>query len=238
MGISKNEIKFVKSLSQKKFRDEYGLFTVEGEKSVKEALDSDFIVEKVYYTSEIGEEAMSKMTNLSSPSPALATLRKRAEEADFKIPEKELVLALDSVRDPGNLGTIIRLAEWFGIRTILASADTVELYNPKVVQATMGSIFRVRVHYCDLAGVLARQKAEGRVIYGTFLDGENLYSCDKRADGIIVMGSESNGISAGVEACVTRKITIPPFYKGAHGPESLNVAIATAITCSEFRRNH
>jgi rRNA methylases len=147
------------------------------------------------------------------------------------------VLALDSVRDPGNLGTIVRLADWFGIKTILASTDTVELYNPKVVQATMGSIFRIEVRYCDLAEVLAGQKSEGRKIYGTFLEGENIYTTDKDRNGIIVMGSESNGISPKVEACITHKITIPPFSCESHGPESLNVAIATAITCSEFRRN-
>ena len=237
MDISKNEIKFVRSLAQKKFRDESGLFVVEGEKSVQEALDSCFNVEKVYYTAEIGEEAMSRMTLLSSPSPALALVHKRTETSDFQLPEKDLVLALDSVRDPGNLGTIVRLADWFGVRTIIASKDTVDLYNPKVVQATMGSIFRIEVHYCDLAEVLAAQKAGGRAIYGTFLEGENIYAAAKDQNGIIVMGSESNGISQEVGASVTRKITIPPFSGAGRGPESLNVAIATAITCSEFRRN-
>lgn len=240
--ISKNEIKQTKALAQKKFRDESRLFVVEGEKMVAEALASDFEVVKVYRTSEIGEEAMSRISNLSSPSPALAVLRIPTENALPQPSSEELVLALDSLRDPGNVGTIIRLADWFGIRTILASRDTVDIYNPKVVQATMGAIFRVRFIYCDLPEALSSFKSAGVPLYGTFLEGENIYETQLSKGGVIIMGSESFGVSEAVKSLVTKKLYIPPFSASSHGAavgtgsESLNVAIATAITCSEFRR--
>lgn len=234
--LSKNEIKRIKSLSQKKFRDEEGLFIVEGEKMVAEALASDFEVEAVYRTSEIGEEAMGRISALSSPSPALAVVRIPASGGVPAPAEDELLLALDSLRDPGNVGTIIRLADWFGIRTILASPDTVDIYNPKVVQATMGAIFRVRFIYCDLPGTLSAMRGRGIPVYGTFLEGDDIYKSSLTKGGVIVMGSESNGIGPEVEALVDRKLYIPPFPPEGTGSESLNVAIATAITCSEFRR--
>ncbi len=234
--LSKNEIKRIKSLSQKKFRDEEGLFIVEGEKMVAEALASDFEVEAVYRTSEIGEEAMGRISALSSPSPALAVVRIPASGGVPTPAEDELLLALDSLRDPGNVGTIIRLADWFGIRTILASPDTVDIYNPKVVQATMGAIFRVRFIYCDLPGTLSAMRGRGIPVYGTFLEGDDIYKSSLTKGGVIVMGSESNGIGPEVAALVDRKLYIPPFPPEGTGSESLNVAIATAITCSEFRR--
>ena len=233
--LPKNGIKLIKSLSQKKFRDEYGLFTVEGEKMVEEALASGFEVKEVWRTSEIGEEAMSRITALSSPSPALAVVRIPAA-VPFVPVACELVLALDSLRDPGNVGTIIRLADWFGIRTVLASRDTVDIYNPKVVQATMGAIFRVRFVYCDLPETLSSCLAAGLPVYGTFLDGENIYGTELTRDGVIVMGSESNGIGTAVAGLVDRRLYIPPYPASGTGSESLNVAIATAIACSEFRR--
>jgi len=232
--ISKNEIKEVKSLGQKKYRDELGLFTVEGEKLVAEALASGYEVVKVFRTSEIGAEAMSRISSLTSPSPVLAVVRKPVESET--IPKlKGLVLALDSIRDPGNLGTIIRLADWFGIDRVIASPDTVEIFNPKVVQATMGAIFRVKFSYCNLVETIA---ASGLPVYGTFLEGDNIYKTDLQREGIIVMGSERDGISPEVAATVTQKLFIPPFPTDAHTSESLNVAVATAITCSEFRRSH
>ena len=231
--ISKNEIKLIKALGQKKFRDERKLFVVEGEKLVEEALRSGFEVVAHYRIEDIGEEAMARISQLTHPSPALAILR-QPEPASFAIAPDELVLALDGVRDPGNLGTILRIADWFGIRQILASDDTVELFNPKVVQATMGAIFRVSVHYCDLAAFL-RSPADIPV-YGTFLEGEDIYQTELKKGGIIVMGSEANGISPQVAATVTRKLFIPPYPQDAHTSESLNVAVATAITCAEFRR--
>ena len=233
--VSKAEIKEVKSLGQKKFRDELGLFVVEGEKLVEEALDSGFEIVSHYRIEDIGEEAMSRMSQLAHPSPALAVVRQRERLGDFSLSPDELVLALDGIRDPGNLGTIIRIADWFGIKNIIASEDTVELYNPKVVQATMGAVFRVGVHYCRLETFFS-EKCSAVVIYGTFLDGENIYDAQLGAGGVIVMGSEANGISSGVAKAVTKKLFIPSYPQGANTSESLNVAVAAAITCSEFRR--
>lgn len=229
--ISKNEIKEIRALGQKKFREERGLFVVEGEKLVEEALRSGFDVVAHYRVEDIGEETMGRISQLTHPSPALAVVRRPAP-VEPVIDSDELVLALDGVRDPGNLGTILRIADWFGIRQVLASPDTVECYNPKAVQATMGAIFRVRVHYCDLPTALPT----GLPVYGTFLEGDNIYQAPLTRGGILVMGSEADGISPEVAAAVDRKLFIPPFPADAHTSESLNVAVATAICCSEFRR--
>ena len=229
--LSKNEIKEIRALGQKKFREERGLFVVEGEKLVEEALRSGFDVVAHYRVEDIGEETMGRISQLTHPSPALAVVRRPAP-VEPVIGSDELVLALDGVRDPGNLGTILRIADWFGIRQVLASPDTVECYNPKVVQATMGAIFRVRVHYCDLPKALPA----GLPVYGTFLEGDNIYQVPLTRGGILVMGSEADGISPEVAAAVDRKLFIPPFPADAHTSESLNVAVATAICCSEFRR--
>ncbi len=171
---------------------------------------------------------------LSSPSPVLAVVRKKLFDSS-SVEAEGLILALDSVRDPGNLGTIIRIADWFGIRTILASRDTVDVYNPKVVQATMGAIFRVKLIYCDLPDTL-EILSKSMPVYGTFLEGENIYTETLDKNAVIVMGSESNGISDKVASIVSRKIHIPSFTQGEATSESLNVAVASAITCSEFRR--
>ncbi|HOG41604.1 MAG TPA: RNA methyltransferase [Bacteroidales bacterium] len=239
--ISRKEIKLIRSLYQKKYRDEEELFVVEGEKSVEEALRSGFEVIKVFRISEIGEEAMSRITLLSSPSPALALVRKpaplNASQIDNLIALRPLSLGLDSIRDPGNLGTIIRLAEWFGIGTIFASRDTVDCFNPKVVQASMGSIFRTQIIYCDLLQIASEFRAAGMSLFGTFLDGKSIYEESLGSNGLIVMGSESNGISPALESLVTHRITIPSFSPASEKrPDSLNVALATAIICSEFRR--
>ncbi len=236
MMISKNEIKEIRALGQKKFREERGLFVVEGEKLVEEALRSGFDVVAHYRVEDIGEETMGRISQLTHPSPALAVVRRPAP-VDPVIDSDELVLALDGVRDPGNLGTILRIADWFGIRQVLASPDTVECYNPKTVQATMGAIFRVRVHYCDLPALLRCPVKPGMTnVYGTFLEGDNIYQAPLTRGGILVMGSEADGISPEVAAAVDRKLFIPPFPADAHTSESLNVAVATAICCSEFRR--
>jgi TrmH family RNA methyltransferase len=235
--ISKNEIKEIKALGQKKFRDERRLFVVEGEKLVAEALQSGFDVVAHYRVEDIGQEAMARISQLTHPSPALAIVR-QPDPVPASIQPDELVLALDGIRDPGNLGTILRIADWFGIHTILASEDTVEVYNPKVVQATMGAIFRVKVSYVDLADFLRCPVKPGMMgdVYGTFLDGDNIYQTPLTKGGIIVMGSEANGISSAVAATVTRRLYIPPFPPDAHTSESLNVAVATSITVAEFRR--
>lgn len=230
--LSKAEIKDIRALSQKKFRDERRLFVVEGEKLVAEALASGLEVVRVLRMDEIGQEAMSRISMLSTPSPVLAVVR-MPEPAAVEVDTAGLTIALDSLRDPGNVGTIIRLADWFGIRNMIASNDTVDIYNPKVVQATMGAIFRVKFSYCDLPAVLAGVYCP---VYGTYLEGENIYDSELSPNGVIIMGSESNGISERVGKCVTRKITIPPFSSGKTVCESLNVAVAAAVICSEFRR--
>lgn len=232
--ITNADIKLIRSLREKKFRDSYGLFVVEGEKMVGEALASVLKVEKVWRKEEIGEEAMRRISSLNTPSPALALVR-IPDQQSAPTPAPGLCLALDSVRDPGNLGTIIRLADWFGIDAIYASHDTVEAFNPKVIQSTMGAIFRKKVIYCDLPQLCKEFLKEGREVVGTFMEGSDIYGSELPGDSLIVMGNEANGISAEVASLVSRKVHIPSF---ANGPtaESLNVAIATAITVSEFRR--
>jgi len=238
--LSAAEIKFVRSLSQKKFRDQYGLFVVEGEKLVTEALRSRFQVKKVYHTGDIGEAAMARISALSSPSPVLATVYRPQDLLEDDMPSKGLFLALDGIRDPGNLGTILRIADWFGIDAVYASPDTVDVFNPKVVQATMGAIFRVRFHYCPIPELCRKALAAGGSVYGTFLDGENLYgkalSNGLESPSVIVIGNEANGISEKTAACVTDRLYIPPFPEDDPGSESLNAAVATAITVAEFRR--
>ena len=210
MTLSSAEIKFVKSLSQKKFRDEYGVFVVEGEKLVSEALHSRFKVRDVYRTEDVGEAAMARMSSLSSPSPVLATVERPTDLASAVLPASGLFLALDGIRDPGNLGTILRVADWFGIDAVFASPDTVDVFNPKVVQATMGAIFRVKFHYADIPALCQSALQAGGAVYGTFLDGENIYekslSNGVERPSVIVIGNEANGISAATAACVSERI--------------------------------
>ena len=254
--ISKNEIKKIRSLAQKKFRDEFGLFTVEGEKLVAEALASSFQVERVYRREEIGEEAMSRITMLASPSPVLAVVRKPEDchiaggSLREAIGPTGLYLGLDVIRDPGNLGTIVRVADWFGADAVLAAEGTVDIFNPKVVQATMGAVFRVKFHYVNLAeaanAVLEKGgKVEGigissAGVYGTFMDGRNLYTEKLETGGdspvMVVTGNEADGISPEMESLVSGRIAIPPYPADEPGSESLNAAVATAITVAEFRR--
>ena len=246
-SISNNEIKRIRSLQQKKFRDESGLFVVEGEKMVAEALASAFSVEVVYKRDEIGEEAMKRISSLSTPSPVLALVRKPSDIApeslgyfDSMLSEPGFYIGLDSIRDPGNLGTIIRIADWFGADAVFASHDTVDIFNPKTVQATMGAIFRVKFHYVSMPGISDMILSHGGKVYGTFLDGENIYKrkLDTGADCpvMVVTGNESEGISDEVGSLVSDRLFIPPFPADVRGSESLNAAVATAITVAEFRR--
>lgn len=247
MSISANEIKRVRSLSDKKFRDRYGLFCVEGEKMVDEALRSGFDVETVYRKDEIGEEQMSRISSLSSPSPALAVVRKPQDinlssdaALSSALGRSGLYLALDTIRDPGNLGTILRVADWFGIDAVFAAPDTVDVFNPKVVQATMGAIFRVKFHYAEIPALCRAAVSAGGNVYGTFLDGSDMYERQlnpgKDSPSVIVIGNESNGISNEVAGLVSDRLYIPPYPKNGTGSESLNAAVATAITVAEFRR--
>lgn len=231
--LSGNEIKMIKSLGEKKFRDSLGLFVVEGEKMVKEAIDSGFEVESLIRRDDVGEKLMSRISTLSSPSPVLAVVRK---PKPVPVPTPGgLCLGLDSIRDPGNLGTIMRLADWFGVDCIYASHDTVEMYNPKVIQASMGAIFRKTIIYCNLPSLCESFTLANIGVYGTFLNGQNIYSQGLAKQGLIIMGNEANGISPEVARVVTQRLTIPSFAKG-RGAESLNVAAATAVVLSEFCR--
>jgi TrmH family RNA methyltransferase len=239
--LSKNQIKLISSLQQKKYRFANQLFFAEGVKVIQELVKSNFELEQLYTTQEdfneiashkktiITEDELNKVSALSTPNTCLAVFKIPAEG---KIIESGLVLALDSIRDPGNMGTILRLCDWFGIQQLICSKETVDIYNPKVVQATMGSIARVNVNYVDLQNFIEKTKLP---VFGTFMDSDNIYKVSLPQEGIIVMGNEANGISESIEKLVTKKITIPRF--GAlQVTESLNVATATAIILSEFRR--
>ena len=230
--VSNNEIKELRSLREKKYRDSLGLFVVEGEKMVAEAMESGLEVMSVYRRDEVGDKVMERISSLTTPSPVLAVVRRPAPA----VPSPGgLCLALDAVRDPGNLGTIMRIADWFGIDAIYASRDTVEAFNPKVIQASMGAVFRKQIIYCGLPELCRTFRAAGFQVFGTFLDGEDIYTCTLPSEGLIVMGNEADGVSVEVAAEASRRLTIPSFAKG-RGAESLNVAVAAAVTVSEFRR--
>lgn len=239
--VSKNQIKLITSLQQKKYRKQEQLFFAEGVKVVQELLHSNFELQDLFTTKQdfltvpknkvhaISEAELKKISALTTPNTCLAV---------FNIPkakemiEKGLIVALDDVRDPGNLGTIIRLCDWFGIETLFCSEESVDIYNPKVVQATMGSISRVNVVYGNLEMFLSQTKLP---VFGTFMDGKNIYQEELPKEGIIVMGNEANGISTSVEKLVSERIAIPRFGN-LQVTESLNVATATAIILSEFKR--
>lgn len=235
--ISKNQIKLIQSLSRKKKRDELKLFVAEGAKLVND-LKPYFDVHALFTTElnvhdscVVTENEMSKITHLSSASNVLAVFRQKSFEFDSSLLTDNLCLALDGLQDPGNLGTIIRVADWFGIRHILCSKNTVDIYNTKTIQSTMGALSRVSIYYVDLPQVFG---AASCPIYGTFMDGANIYETTVSTTGLIVMGNEGQGISKDIEKHITQRISIPSF--GDKSSESLNVAMATGIVCSEFRR--
>lgn len=245
--LSKSQISFVNALHHKKHRKEQGLFIAEGSKSIVEFIQSNYVVNIVYHTSEaipklnnlshkvklqeVTTVELNKISTLITPHDALAVIQ---------IPEKtnikqesfngKFVLVLDGVQDPGNLGTIIRTADWFGITDIICSEDTVDAYNPKVVQATMGSLSRMNVSYQNLINFLSNVNIP---VYGALLDGESIYDIDFGNEGFIILGNEGNGISEKIQLLIQKAITIPKFG----GAESLNVAISSAIICSEIKRN-
>lgn len=244
--LSKNTVKFIKSLHQKKYRNESGKFFVEGVKSVLEVLNSDFLVDLLIVTEsfqkehsgiiksfqgeliQVTQNQLEQLGQYQSNDAALAVVRMKNNTA-FDHEKEELILALDDVRDPGNLGTIIRVADWYGIKKLVFSPQTAEFYNPKVIQASMGSFTRVQFFYEDLEKVFDQWKVP---VYGAFLDGENIHQMKKPTSGILLMGNEAKGISPEIEKKVTQKVTIPGFGQA----ESLNVAIATAILCDNFKR--
>ncbi|WP_350285170.1 RNA methyltransferase [uncultured Croceitalea sp.] len=238
--VSKNELKLINSLHQKKYRNQHGLFFVEGIKVVAELLQSDFEAYEIYVTKdhleafkafdvrEISEHDLKKISALQRSNGVFGV---------FKIPKtvrpdlKDWIVVLDNIRDPGNLGTIIRLCDWFGIQYLVCSKGTVDCYNPKVLQATMGSIARVNITYQDVTQFLSTCTLP---IYGAFMDGETVYHEQLPKAGVLVMGNEANGISSETTSMVKKKISIPQF--GPAITESLNVATATAILLNEIRR--
>lgn len=251
--LSKAQIQLIKSLSDKKMRREAGLFVVEGRKMVSEAVASKAPVEKIYVTGEdalknclgfpaklveyVSGKEMERMSHLKSSADVLALVGMPDNTVtDGIYGDGRLVLFLDGVQDPGNMGTIIRIADWFGIEEIVCSPDSADCFNPKTVQATMGALFRVKMHYARLPELLETAYGAGIPIYGTFLEGDDIYNSKLSSNGIIVMGSEGRGISDDVSRLVTRKLFIPPYPADRCGSESLNVAVATAVICSEFRR--
>ncbi len=241
--LSKSQVKWVRSLQQKKHRDAEGVFVAEGAKCVEE-LRSAFELVLLVSPENATPLEIEQMSNLHTPQGVIGVFRKRDNSAtspsQFALSSHSLYVALDGVQDPGNLGTIIRTCDWFGIHDILCSRETADCYNPKVVQATMGALARVRVHYMDdLTQMLSRLQAAGYPIYGTLLDGQSIYQTNAIPDkskGIIVMGNEGNGISQTVREIITHPLLIPPYPTNENTSESLNVGIATAIILAEFRR--
>ncbi len=248
MGLSRNKIKLIRSLKEKKLRDELQLFVAEGDKLILELLKNSrcfflaalpewvdahpgISADEVIIASEV---ELNRATFMKTPPPVIALFHQPNHDTEQLDINRGISLALDGVQDPGNVGTIVRIADWFGIEQIICSNDTADIYNPKTVQATMGAIARVKVIYTDMACFLREQ--EQLPIYGTFLDGHNIYGEVLPDTGIVVLGSEGRGISREVEKRITRRLYIPSFPPGRATSESLNVATAAAIICSEFRR--
>ena len=242
--MTKQEIQFVRSLADKRNRDEHHLFIAEGDKLIGEIISSGLKIRNIYSIEGhltgkaeiVPAKDMERISQLKTAASSLAVVEQPRHKTPTTAPAGKLSLALDGVQNPGNLGTIIRLADWFGIEDIFCSPDTADCFNPKVIQATMGAILRVRVHYLPLADFLSRTAAEGTPIYGTMLDGKNIYSCDLTPTGVIVMGNEGKGVSEECAKSFTHKLLIPAFPPERQGSESLNVAMATGIVCAEFRR--
>ncbi len=246
--LSKAKIKEIRLLDKKKIRDRQHRFVAEGNKLVADMLphfNCDYLVTNPSWMATQGDidageiilaqrEEIKKISNLKTPQDVLAVLQKPQYSLTQADPASDLVLALDGIQDPGNLGTIVRIADWFGITHIVCSTDTADVFSHKAVQATMGALTRVKVHYTDLNVYLGLYR--NSPVYGTFLDGENIYKKQLSANGIIVMGNEGNGIRPYIEAAVNERLYIPSYPVSRKTSESLNVAAATAVICAEFRR--
>ena len=243
--ISKNQIKFIRSLQLKKNRDVHNCFIVEGEKMVEEILQSDFVLTEIFTTKywnllidstikihRISEKELERISTLKNPNTLLAIVEKPKRGLNISKIQNGLTLALDNIKNPGNLGTIIRVCDWFGVKNIICSNNSVDVYNPKVIQATMGSITRVNVYYTNLEETI-KNLPNKSPIYGAFMDGKDISDLNLETNALLVMGSESFGISKEVSKLITEKIAIKREKKGA---ESLNVAIATSILLYEFKR--
>ena len=246
--LSKAKIKEIRALEIKKIRDEQNLFVAEGNKLVADmlhAFECEWLIADTSWMATQGdipakelllaeEGDIRRASFLKTPQDVLAVFKKPKYFLDEANPASQLILALDGIQDPGNLGTIIRLADWFGINHIICSPDTADTFSPKTVQATMGALAHVKVHYTSLNNYL--EKYKNSPIYGTFLDGENIYEKKLSQNGIIIMGNEGNGIRKETEILINEKLYIPSYPPSHATTESLNVAVATAIVCAEFRR--
>ncbi|HNX06895.1 MAG TPA: RNA methyltransferase [Bacteroidales bacterium] len=251
--LTKNTIKYVKSLCEKKFRTLHGSFIAEGPKIVGDIAGSTLKIEKIFATQEwieknealaeksdeiliITAKELSAISQLTTPNQVLATVKMPSPVFQASMAAQTLIITLDNIRDPGNLGTIIRIADWFGYNNILCSETSVDAYNPKCVQSTMGSIARVNIYYENLIDVL--KDCPGTThIFGAFLNGENIYDINPEPHGFLIIGNEANGIQPEVAKLVTRQISIPAAHQAGSHAESLNASAATAILCSEFFRN-
>ena len=249
--LSKNQISFIQSLNQKKIRKEEGLFIAEGEKIVNDLLESSFTVKKIFAVKdfspkkrnrngewiEVTEAELKKISSLTNPNKVLAIAEIPSLEINIEEMNESLNIVLDDISDPGNLGTMIRIADWFGIENIICSNETADCYNPKVVQASMGSLFRTKVHYTDLPSFFELHRFNFK-IYGTSLTGKNIYSSGLSSNGLIVFGNESKGVKNELEKYFTDTLYIPSFNGDTNrsSADSLNVAVAAAIVCGEFRR--
>jgi len=250
--ISKNTIKLIKSLALKKYRQKHRLFLVEGDKNVLEVLDSSLKVESLYATSgflqeyessvkkakkvyEATAEEIKKTSLLKSPQNSLAICF-LPETKDLPAKLDSFTLYLDGIQDPGNLGTIIRTCDWFGVHNLYCSEDTADVFNPKVIQAAMGSFTRVQIHYTDFIEVEKIANASSVKIFGTFMNGSNIYNSRLPENALVVLGNEGKGIRKEAENGIDQKISIPRFGNN-NKPESLNVAVSAAIICSEFKRS-
>lgn len=248
--LSKNKIKLISSLKTKKFRDKHHLFVAEGDKIVMDLYGAGAKIDSLFATNqwlisnniianvvhEVSEKELKTISQLKTPSLVIALIQIPNEPTITPDIKNELILGLDDIQDPGNLGTIIRTAAWFGIRHIVCSKNTVDCYNSKVVQSTMGSIITMNIIYTDLTQFIQHNKTDTWKVFGTFLSGENIYSETLPKCGMIIIGNEGKGISKQIEGNIDTKLLIPDYAETNSKPESLNAAIATAIICSEFKR--
>nr|WP_320120587.1 RNA methyltransferase [uncultured Marinifilum sp.] len=252
--LSKNQIKLISSLQKKKYRDQHQLFIAEGDKLVTDLLQSGTKAAYLIYSSdwknkyttahlntiesriETDNSQLKKVSALKNPASVLGVFKIPKFEINPKLVSNSLSIVLDDIQDPGNLGTIIRIADWFGIKHIFCSPNTVDLYNPKVIQATMGAISRIKLIYTPLEILINEYKNDNFPIYGTFLEGETIYKSNLKTKGFIIMGNEGKGISENIKKHVSNKLFIPNFPIGESTSESLNVSVACSIICSEFRR--
>jgi len=256
--ISSTQSKLIRSLQKKKYRDLHRLFLIEGEKMIMElasgARENGFQIQDLFASAEwirshenvlhqsgakvteASPAEIKKVSKLVNPQPAIAVVSIPAERFRMEDLLQTPVLAFESIRDPGNLGTIIRTADWFGISHIVCTPDSTDLFNPKVVQSTMGAICRVKVHYLDLNAFLKSKEVQHKTVFGTFMEGENIYETPLEPDPLILFGNESHGLSEGLNSYIQHRISIPSFSASGTGSESLNVASSVAVVCSELRR--